>query len=171
MTERELFEAYKLDVYRTCYYMLKNQHDAEDICHEVFIKVLDKDFNSIANLKPWILSIAMNECRNFLKKKSKILLLKDFAGFSKNVKSRQRVEEEVELAEGKEELVHLLSKLKPKLTEVLVLKYLHSLKNEEISRVLNIPVGTVKSRANKGIAILRGKLDSTDNFLNREEIQ
>ncbi|WP_051253579.1 RNA polymerase sigma factor [Paenibacillus alginolyticus] len=68
MTDKELFEQFHMDVYRTCYYMLKNQHDAEDVCQEVFIKIFQQDYQTIANLKPWMLNIAMNTCRNFLRK-------------------------------------------------------------------------------------------------------
>ncbi|SDW85987.1 Sigma-70 region 2 [Paenibacillus sp. PDC88] len=39
MTERELFDSYHKDVYRTCYYMLRHAQDAEDACHDIFITV------------------------------------------------------------------------------------------------------------------------------------
>lgn len=37
MTERQLFETYNKDVFRMCYYMLRNKSDSEDVCQEVFI--------------------------------------------------------------------------------------------------------------------------------------
>lgn len=43
MTDREIFELYKEDVYYFCYYLMKNQADAEDISQEVFVKVILAD--------------------------------------------------------------------------------------------------------------------------------
>ncbi|MFE8702945.1 sigma factor [Cytobacillus sp. FJAT-54145] len=55
MTEKELFFTYHQDIYRTCYYMLQNKQDAEDTCHEIFMKIFQKDYQSIEKLKPWML--------------------------------------------------------------------------------------------------------------------
>jgi RNA polymerase sigma-70 factor, ECF subfamily len=155
MTEKELFKQFQKDIYRTCYYMLKNQHEAEDVCQEVFIKVFQQDFQKIVNLKPWMLSIAMNTCRNHIRKQSKISLGHEFMIWITRIIDSQRVEEQIESKEQKKHLAELIHRLKPKIREVILLKYLHELKNDEIAKVLDIPVGTVKSRANKGILLLR----------------
>lgn len=70
MTERELFDSYNKDVYRTCYYMLRNAQDAEDLCHDVFVTVFRQDWRSVEHTRAWILRIAMNQCLNLLKKKA-----------------------------------------------------------------------------------------------------
>jgi RNA polymerase sigma factor (sigma-70 family) len=155
MTEKELFDEFKSNIYRTCYYMLKNQQDAEDVTHEVFIKIFQADYHSIEKLKPWILSIAMNECRNFLKKHSRMVLFADFQLWTKGMKSEEETEDLFEKKELKKELIHFISLLSPKLKEVIILKYMHHQKNEEIASILDIPLGTVKSRANKGLLRLK----------------
>jgi RNA polymerase sigma factor (sigma-70 family) len=159
MTQKELFEQYHRDVYRTCYYMLKNQHDAEDVCQEVFVKILQQDYDVIANLQPWILSITMNACRNYMRKRSKVFLLSEVSNWFLSKADPQRVEEQVEVQEQREEIAGYLHKLSAKIREVMVLKYLHELKNEEIATMLSIPLGTVKSRANKGILQLRSLME------------
>jgi RNA polymerase sigma factor (sigma-70 family) len=164
MTEKELFEQFHKDVYRTCYYMLKNQHDAEDVCQEVFIKIFQQDFQKIANLKPWMLSIAMNMCRNYIRKHSRISVGQEFMNWITGIIDSKRVEEQVELKEQKENTVDVIHHLNPKIREVILLKYLHELKNEEIAKVLNIPLGTVKSRANKGIVQLRKMMEDENPF-------
>ncbi|NRF94549.1 RNA polymerase sigma factor [Paenibacillus frigoriresistens] len=155
MEQKELFEHFHKDVYRTCYYMLKNQHDAEDVCQEVFIKIFTQDYEKIVNPKNWMLSIAMNTCRNHIRKHSKISVGHEFMNWITRIIDSQRVEEQVELKEQNEQISDFIHRLNPKIREVILLKYLHELKNEEIAKVLNIPLGTVKSRANKGVLLLR----------------
>jgi RNA polymerase sigma factor (sigma-70 family) len=155
MEQKELFEHFYQDVYRTCYYMLKNQHDAEDICQEVFVKILQQDYNQIANLKPWILSIAMNVCRNYIRKRSRVFVGHEFLTWLVDKIDPQKVEEIIEVREQKDQIARFIHKLKPKIREVIILKYLHECKNEEIASMLSIPLGTVKSRASKGILELR----------------
>ena len=159
MTQKELFDHYHKDVYRTCYYMLKNQHDAEDVCQEVFVKILAQDFNQIISLKPWILSITMNTCRNYIHKRSRIFLGSEFYNWITDKIDPQRVEEQFEQKELREHVAVYIYRLSPKIREVILLKYLHELKNEQISKMLSIPVGTVKSRLNKGILKLRGLME------------
>ena len=68
MTERELFDSYNKDVYRTCYYMLRNAQDAEDLCHDVFVTVFRQDWRSVEHTRAWIMRIAMNHCLNLLRR-------------------------------------------------------------------------------------------------------
>jgi RNA polymerase sigma factor (sigma-70 family) len=160
MEQKELFAHFYQDVYRTCYYMLQNQHDAEDICQEVFIKILQQDYNQIANLKPWILSIAMNVCRNYIRKHSRVFVGQEFFTWLVDKIDPQRVEELIELKDQRDQIALFIHKLKPKIREVIILKYLHECKNEEIASMIKIPLGTVKSRASKGILELRKIMES-----------
>jgi RNA polymerase sigma-70 factor (ECF subfamily) len=52
-----------------------------------------------------------------------------------------------------------LSKLNPKLRTVVVLRYYWDLSYVEITEILNIPIGTVKSRLNRALLTLRDELD------------
>lgn len=172
MTEKELFDQYKTDIYRTCYYMLKNQQDAEDVAHEVWIKIFQSDYHSIEKLKPWILSISMNECRNFIKKKSRLLLFADFSFLSKKMGTQEAAEHQVEQNESKKELIQFITMLSPKLKEVILLKYMHQLRNDEVAAILQIPLGTVKSRSNKGLHQLKKLMgEQHDSYFDREVVE
>jgi RNA polymerase sigma-70 factor, ECF subfamily len=172
MREKELFEQYKNDIYRTCYYMLKNKQDAEDVAHEVWIKIFQSDYHSIEKIKPWILSISMNECRNFLKRNSRLLLLADFSLLSKKMGSQEAAEDQAEQMENKRELIYYISLLSPKLKEVILLKYMHQLRNEEVATILQIPLGTVKSRSNKGLIRLKKLMgELNDSYFDREVVE
>ena len=59
----------------------------------------------------------------------------------------------------KEEIIHReIDELSPKFREVIVLRDVQQLSYEEISQIVNIPLGTVKSRVNRGRLKLQEKL-------------
>ncbi|MGE7688934.1 RNA polymerase sigma factor [Lysinibacillus sp. NPDC097214] len=164
--ERVLFQTYYKDVFRACYYMLQNKYDAEDLCQDVFAKALTEDFHAIQNQKSWLLSIAMNMSRNYLKKKNRLLLKEnfDFLSFIR-VDNTQNIERTIQLNENKSELVDLMNKLPVRIRKVMVLKYVHDCKDREIAQILKIPEGTVKSRLFKGKKLTKKFIEVDDNFL------
>jgi len=73
---RELVERYQSRIYRVAYGILANRHDAEEIAHQVFVKVhlSVRNFDGPSSLYAWIYRIAVNECYGFLRKKRRKLL-------------------------------------------------------------------------------------------------
>lgn len=161
MTERDLFDLYNKDVYRTCYYMLRNTQDAEDVCHDVFITVFRQDWRNVEHLRAWLMRVTMNHCLNLIKKyqtqrekQNQVQRLHEQTISS--VKSLDTILlEKAEAAEWDE----LLKQLPEKLLAVITLRYIGELSLTEIAETLNIPVGTVKSRLHKALKILRKKAD------------
>ncbi|MGE7022597.1 RNA polymerase sigma factor [Solibacillus cecembensis] len=165
MTERELFDAYNKDVYRTCYYMLRNKQDAEDICHDVFITIFRQDWKDVEHTRAWIMRIAMNHCLNLLKKNQTQREKQEQIQWSHEqttatIKSVDTILLEKTVAAEWEEL---LKQLPDKLMAVVTLRYIGELSMVEIAEILTIPVGTVKSRLHKALKILRKKLESNNN--------
>lgn len=164
--EKVLFQTYYKDVFRACYYMLQNKYDAEDLCQDVFAKALSEDFRAIQNQKSWLLSIAMNMSRNYLKKKNRILLKEHFNFLSSiRLDNTQNIERTIQLNENKSELVDLMNKLPVRIRKVMVLKYVHDCKEREIAQILKIPEGTVKSRLFKGKKLLQKFIEVDKNLL------
>ncbi|MCY9549609.1 RNA polymerase sigma factor [Lysinibacillus xylanilyticus] len=164
--ERVLFQTYYKDVFRACYYMLQNKYDAEDLCQEVFAKALSEDFRAIQNQKSWLLSIAMNMSRNYLKKKNRLLLKENFNFLSsKQFDNTQNIEQTIQINENKSELVDLMNKLPVRIRKVMVLKYVHDCKDREIAHILKIPEGTVKSRHFKGKKLMEKFIEVDKNLL------
>ncbi|MFJ7731350.1 RNA polymerase sigma factor [Lysinibacillus sp. NPDC097231] len=164
--ERVLFQTYYKDVFRACYYLLQNKYDAEDLCQDVFAKALSEDFRAIQNQKSWLLSIAMNMSRNYLKKKNRLLLKGNFDFLSsKRFDNTQNIERTIQLNENKSELVDLMNKLPVRIRKVMVLKYVHDCKDREIAQILKIPEGTVKSRHFKGKKLMEKFIQVDENLL------
>lgn len=162
---KELFHTYYKDVFRACYYMVQNKYDAEDLCQDVFTKALCEDFQAIQNQKSWLLSIAMNMSRNYLKKNKRMILketvqLLTFMRFGDS----PTIEQKIEKSESKSEVVELMNKLPIRLRKVMVLKYVHECKDKEIADILKIPEGTVKSRHFKGKQLIKKLIQEDKNL-------
>jgi len=86
----KIYREYYLDVYRFLICFSGNQHDAEDITQEVFIRVLNNlsNFNNSRNLKTWIFSIAKHVAVDHYRKKKFTSIFK--VGFFKQIASTDK---------------------------------------------------------------------------------
>ncbi len=89
---RILISRYEKLVIHIVFKMIDHQHDREDLCQDIFLKVFNKisSFRFQSKLSTWIGNIAFNTCLNFLKRK-KAFLVEDFyiTGEENNYKSPQ----------------------------------------------------------------------------------
>ncbi|WP_411349479.1 RNA polymerase sigma factor [Paenibacillus sp. WLX2291] len=156
MDDRELFETYRESVYRYCLYMTGNPADAEDICQEVFIKALLAKRDHITHEKAWLLRIAANECHTqFHRRTSRKRREQRAFTLHLPLLSGKSVETQIEHGETVDEFAKLLNHLSVPLREVLLLYYMGECSTTETAEILNIPVGTVKSRLNRALKKLR----------------
>ncbi|MHA6530375.1 RNA polymerase sigma factor [Paenibacillus sp. BAC0078] len=162
VSNRELFETYNKDVYRTCYYMVHNPADAEDLCQEIFITVFRSNWQGIEYLKPWIMKITVNACLNHLKRRQSLQQkLAAHLHLFQGSGTEHTVERLVEQKETSQEWMIHLSGLPVKIRAVLTLRYMHDLSLAEVSDVLSIPLGTTKSRLHKGLKLMKNVLLET----------
>jgi RNA polymerase sigma-70 factor, ECF subfamily len=165
----ELVELYKDKVFQICFRMLGNRHEAEDIAQEAFIRayVNIETFNQKRKFSTWLFRIATNLCIDRIrKKKPDYYLDADVAGtdgltmYSQVAADVQMPEDEVENMELQETIQKEISKLPEKYRSVIVLKYIEELPLQEISEILDMPLGTVKTRVHRGREALRKQLKS-----------
>ncbi|MFP4975752.1 RNA polymerase sigma factor [Paenibacillus sp. CN-4] len=157
-SNRELFEAYSKDVYRTCYYMVQNAADAEDLCQEVFITVFRSEWEQVKFPRAWIMKIAVNTCLNHLKRSSNLQKKVADNLYLWKGRAEATVEQTFEEKETAQEWSSYMLRLPAKIRAVLTLRYMHDFSLTEISEALSIPVGTAKSRLHKGLKLLKGIL-------------
>lgn len=163
----EIVELYKERVFLLCYRMLGNRHEAEDMAQEAFIRayVNVSSFNINLKFSTWIYRIATNACIDRLrKKKPDYHLDAEVAGtdgltlYSQIPIQHTPPDDEVENMELYDTIQKEISLLPDKYRSVIVLRYLEELSLKEISEVLNIPLGTVKTRVHRGRESLRRRL-------------
>lgn len=152
-----LFLRYKDMVLRTALSMLTDKGEAEDILQMTFIRAYEareKFKGDEVGLRRWLYRVTINLCMDFYRKRRAYLRLDQMkeSGF----------EPVAEFPHARQEATDAVWKamdcLDSKHRSVVVLRYLHDLSYEEIAKTLDIPLGTVKSRLNTAIKIMRKKL-------------
>ena len=147
--------------------MLGNTHEAEDIAQEAFIRayVNIHTFDMNKKFSTWLYRIATNlSIDRIRKKKPDYYLDAEVAGteglnmYSKIAADTALPEDEIETMELQQTIQKEILKLPDKYRTVIVLKYIDELSLIEISEILEIPIGTVKTRIHRGREALRKQL-------------
>lgn len=163
----EIVEFYKDKVFQICYRMLGNRHEAEDIAQEAFIRAYVNIHSYDLNKKfsTWLYRIATNlSIDRIRKKKPDYYLDAELAGsdgltmYSQIAADAALPEDELETMELQELIQAEIMKLPDKYRSVIVLKYIEEFSLKEISEILDLPVGTVKTRIHRGREALRNQL-------------
>ena len=161
---------YKNRLFAFLYQMTNSTNDADDLFQETFIRVhrFAKDFDKSRQFRPWLFAIAVNAARDFFRKKSRspILLESNLISDSKSILADAVDKENCKKNDSQQNLVNqqdkvnvqnIVESLPADLHEVLILSYFAELPYSDIAEILNIPVGTVKSRVNRAIKKLAEK--------------
>ena len=138
-------------MYRVSMSMLKNEHDALDCVQNAILKAYENrhTLRKEAYFRSWLVRILINECKQTLKTKSRTELLSDMQ--LPEISSRDNPYLSVEIGQA-------INSLPQKIRLVVIMFYVEDYSIKEIKRVINIPEGTVKSRLNKGRALLKEML-------------
>ncbi|CAM4110100.1 RNA polymerase sigma factor SigW [Lederbergia lenta] len=163
----DIVELYKDRLFQLSYRMLGNRHEAEDIAQEAFVRayVNIHSFNLNRKFSTWIYRIATNLCIDRIrKKKPDYFLDAEVSGtdgltmYSKIAAEGKSPDKEVETMELQEIVQREILRLPDKYRTVIVLRYMDELSLNEISEILEIPLGTVKTRVHRGREALRKQL-------------
>ena len=163
----ELIEAYKQDLYNLCFRLTFSLSDADDLFQQTWLKVINRPEKFNGNsFKNWLYTVCVNTFRDGYRKRMRLMKIggvefknnqaKDIAMalVSDNVTTE-------DIAQGnfiKTTLVAHVNRLASKYKTVIVLYYYQDMSYDEISKILNIPIGTVKSRMNTAKSKLHKQL-------------
>ncbi len=152
----QLMQCYQKRVYATIYHMTANHEDANDLAQESFIKAFQalKSFKGDSSFYTWLYRIAVNKTINFLKRrKNRIhLSLNDLDLNAEHdpdlvaLISDKTPRREADLRELQEKLNAALLKLSESHRLVVVLHDVQGLSHDEIAKVMDCSIGTVRSR-------------------------
>lgn len=156
----DLYRIYHKIVYGIAFSIVKNKEDAEDIMQIVFAKIQELDKTKLPSNKEmtWLYTLTKNETLNYLKKKKGEVSLE-------NIYEIENKNDEIDKKIDSIEFNRLISKLDKKEQEIISLKILSDFSFQEISELLNEPIGTVKWRYYKSLHSIRRMLGSLAMFI------
>jgi RNA polymerase sigma-70 factor (ECF subfamily) len=164
-----LIQRFQQPVYNLISRLVDDPGDAADVAQEVFLKVFRKvsGFRSESSLKTWVYRIAVNEARNqrrwFIRHRGKEIGLDPAESATQGPRDwlcdPGRSPYQTALDQETHALIEsALSKVSPNYRAAVVLREVEGLSYEEISEILEVSLGTVKSRILRGRESLRKHL-------------
>ncbi len=153
--QRELYAQNADRVYRLLLRMTGNPDDASELAQDAFLRVFQhiERFDGRASLGTWIYQIALNEGRQFLRKKERDRAKRTELGYLEAVDSFGPEQARLEMAD-------MLDGLPEEERTLLVLRYFEELSYAEMEEMLGKPGGTVASGLNRARRMLRERLES-----------
>lgn len=141
----EYYRMFAQKLYGVAFKMVNNQQDALDIVQESFIKAYQnwEKFRGDSAVSTWLYRIVLNRSYDFLKKRSRANILpieKDFED-SKAIPDDRMVMQSDRMEEIRKEIENLT----PRQKSIFILKSYDGLTYEEIARIMNRRVGTIKA--------------------------
>lgn len=147
----ELIQENKVSLYRLSKSILKNDADAEDAISETILKAYKNihKLNKASSFKPWIMKILVNECYSIINKHKRIDLQEDLSSYESTYEDKHD-----------NSLMYYVNKLEDEFKTVVILFYYEDISIKDISKILNIPQGTVKSRLSRAKSKLKSIMET-----------
>jgi len=174
----ELVKIYTQKLYRLAYGLLGNHHDAEEVVQDSFVRAyrgLDH-FRGDSSFETWMHRITLNLARNkfhWNRRRGEGITVSlsdriDGADESEDVGDMELPDSSyspdslMQKVETQSNVIRGMNSLPEFLREAMVLRHVRDMSYDQIARILNCPVGTVKSRIARGRELLREYLMKMD---------
>ena len=142
----ELYERYATDVLRVCYFYLGDRQKAEDVCQDVFVRLMTTSPQlQEGREKAWLLKVALNRCRDLWRG----------AWLKRVVLGSPAFElvpapDEIDSLADRQEIMQAINQLPATFKEVILLHYYQGYGISEIAEMMELPEGTISSRLSRG---------------------
>ena len=147
------YELYSQELMNISYGYTKSRDDSLDIIQNVFTKIVNnpKQFNNLNEEKYWLIRITINECKDFLRKKSKrpiinVDLVNSFSNYDSETEKLHYIADVVKT-------------LPEKYRVVIILFYWDSLSIKEIAKVLKVSEDAVKKRLERARKLIKIEME------------
>lgn len=164
-----LVNRYQDRLHNFLYRYTHNHQDCEDLVQETFFRVFRSrhSYERIAKFSTWMYTIAINLAKSLYKKKKRMTKVTIHEDPNDSEDRPMKLEDSDILPDDSlhekmciDELEKALMELSEDFREVVVLRDIQQLSYEEISEIADLPMGTVKSRINRGRAQLHELLEN-----------
>ena len=142
----ELYEKYATDVLRVSYFYLGDRQKAEDVCQDVFVRLMTNAPElEEGREKAWLLKVALNRCRDIWR-----------SAWLRRVVTGSPVFELIPAPDTigqhlqKAEVLQAINGLPPDFREIFILHYYQGYGISEIAQITGVAEGTISSRLSRG---------------------
>jgi RNA polymerase sigma-70 factor (ECF subfamily) len=170
----QLVGRYQRELYHFLVRFLGNRAAAEDVFQETFLQVHQsaEQFDLTRRFRPWLFTIAANKARDLIRSQARRPVNPLQASISPGdeesgefidlMQSASELPSEPMERQELQQLVHnTVTSMPEHLREILLLSYFHQFPYKQISEILEIPLGTVKSRLHAAVAHFADKWRAT----------
>jgi len=156
---------YQSKLFATVLNVVKNRELAEDIVQEAYMKAFQKldTLKNHAQFYPWLKRIALNLALNHFERAKRVMDVEneeDETSFFERIPDGESPEELLVKDELKRYVRHYVEALPDKLRVVVILREIEEMSYEEIAEMMNIPIGTVRSRLFNARQMIKDRLIS-----------
>lgn len=163
----DLMHRYEGYIYSLCLSFAGNREDALDLTQETFIKVFQSldSYQLNRPFKPWLRQVAVNNCVNFLNRRTTPLFLDQPLADNKftlgdTLASGDDPAREIEWQETGRFLQEAIKKLPQEYRLLLFLRHQEGMSYQEIANETGVPLGTIKTHLFRARGALRKELSS-----------
>jgi RNA polymerase sigma-70 factor (ECF subfamily) len=149
----QLYDRYKERVFQKCISFSKNEDEAKDLLHDVFLKTfvnLSK-FSGRSSFSTWLYSITYNYCVDYARKKAKVKF-KDINEMYEISDFDDKANEENLLSIRAERLKRVLDEIDPRNKMILLMKFQDEFSIKKIMEVMDLSESAVKMRIKRAKA-------------------
>lgn len=156
------FELLKPKIRKTAYRILNDDGLADDMVHEVYLKLCASNIDKIKSyLEPWLITVAKNNSLKLLAKHHRYVSIDDREMDNKMGEYHSPFEE-IAHKEDVKRLKKYLKRLSPRLRKLIKLQHYQNLSYKEIAKKANITVTNVGFLIHKAIHILKHEFEKDD---------
>jgi RNA polymerase sigma-70 factor (ECF subfamily) len=153
-------------IYALAYRVIGREEDARDVCQETFLRAFRaiKGFKGQAKFSSWLYRIALNLCRDWIRRERRAPLVQAPDGLdpmdlaNELPSTAESLDETVSRREMTSAVARAMSALPEEQRTAIILKEYHGLTFQEIADLLDCPLSTVKTRLYQGLVVLRREL-------------
>jgi RNA polymerase sigma-70 factor (ECF subfamily) len=163
-----LVRGYQDRLYNTVYRLVDNAEDAQDVVQEAFLNAYQSlaSFHGDSAFFTWLYRIAVNTAISLRRKKRVMVRIDGRAGESAieplDPSELSRPGHALEQAERERRIQQALARLSPEHRAVLVMKDMEGQKYETMADILQVPMGTIRSRLHRARLELRELLERSE---------
>ena len=156
----KLYELYVEKIYNYMYYRTGNHHDAEDLTAKAFYQALthiDRYVDRGLPFSAWLYRIAHNLVANWYRARSrrKVITLDELTTSTVYHSQDTLPEKELESQDDQRSLLRLIRRMPEDRQQLVILKFVHQLSNQEIGQVMGRSEGAIKSLYHRTLLALR----------------